>query len=369
MQSGSGIFYDGTTSARHSVTVTLAESSLRIGSLDGAPVDEWSYGDLEALSAPKGLLRLGRRSNPVLARLDIADPALAASIGERADSIDSSGRMHRRQRISVVAWSVAATISLVLVGWFGVPLIADRLAPVIPRSVEQRLGSAVDAQIRSMLDTKNAGDEFECGTKPADQAGRAALDKLMRTLEAGAALPVPLHAAVIRRSEANAIALPGSQIYVFQGLLTKADSADELAGVIAHEIGHIAHRDGTKMVLQGAGVSLLFGMLLGDFMGGGAVIIAAKTVLQSSYSRDVEAAADAYGVGLMNKIGANGRALGTMLAKIGGATEPGTEILLDHPETSSRIKAINALAMPAPLPAPLLNAPEWAALKRICGDK
>jgi hypothetical protein len=352
MQSGSGIFYDGTTSARHSVTVTLAESSLRIGSLDGAPVDEWSYGDLEALSAPKGLLRLGRRSNPVLARLDIADPALAASIGERADSIDSSGRMHRRQRISVVAWSVAATISLVLVGWFGVPLIADRLAPVIPRSVEQRLGSAVDAQIRSMLDTKNAGDEFECGTKPADQAGRAALDKLMRTLEAGAALPVPLHAAVIRRSEANAIALPGSQIYVFQGLLTKADSADELAGVIAHEIGHIAHRDGTKMVLQG-----------------GAVIIAAKTVLQSSYSRDVEAAADAYGVGLMNKIGANGRALGTMLAKIGGATEPGTEILLDHPETSSRIKAINALAMPAPLPAPLLNAPEWAALKRICGDK
>ncbi len=369
MQSGTGIFYDGTTSARHPVTVTLGESGLHIGTPDGALVDEWPYGELESLSAPKGLLRLGRRHNPLLARLDINDPALAAAIGERAVSIDSSGKMHRRQRISVIAWSVAATVSLILVGWFGVPLIADRLAPAIPRSIEQRLGSAVDAQLRNMLDTKGAGDDFECGKKPSDQAGRAALDKLMRILEAGAGLPVALHAAVIRRSEANAIALPGSQIYVFQGLLTKTENVDELAGVISHEIGHIAHRDGTKIVLQGAGLSLLFGILLGDFMGGGAVIIAARSMLQSSYSRAVESAADAYGVGLMNKIGANGRALGTLLAKIGGATEPGMEILLDHPDTAVRIKAINALAAPAALPAPLLNAAEWAALKRICGDK
>ena len=97
-----------------------------------------------------------------------------------------------------------------------------------------------------------------------------------------------------------------------------------------------AHRDGTKSVLQAGGLSLLFGMLLGDFVGGGAVVVAAKSVLQSSYSRQAEAAADAYGAELMNKAGGDARALGVILAKIGGATEPGMTILLDHPETTAR---------------------------------
>ena len=149
---------------------------------------------------------------------------------------------------------------------------------------------------------------------------------------------------MVRRPEANAIALPGGQIYVFRGLIEKADTADEVAGVIAHEIGHVAHRDGTKAVLQAGGLSFLFGMLLGDFVGGGAVVIAAKSVLQSSYSREAEAAADAYGAALMNKAGGNARALATMLGKIGGATEPGMKILLDHPETKARIAAINKIA-------------------------
>ena len=195
--------------------------------------------------------------------------------------------------------------------------------------------------------------------------GRAALDKLVRRLEAAAELPVPLHTVVVRRPEANAMALPGGRIYVFEGLIAKAESADEVAGVIAHEIGHVAHRDGTKSVLQAGGLSFLFGMLLGDFVGGGAVILAAKTVLQSSYSREAEAAADAYGAALMTKAGGNARALATMLAKIGGATEPGMTILLDHPTTKARVAAINALAAGTP-GAPMLSPAEWAALKRIC---
>ena len=103
-------------------------------------------------------------------------------------------------------------------------------------------------------------------------------------LETAAGLPLPLTAAVVRRGEANAFALPGGHIYVFQGLIDRAETPDELAGVIAHEVGHVAHRDGTRSVLEGAGLSLLFGMLLGDFVGGGAVMFAAKTILQTSYS-------------------------------------------------------------------------------------
>jgi predicted Zn-dependent protease len=169
----------------------------------------------------------------------------------------------------------------------------------------------------------------------------------------------------VRRDEANAIALPGGRVYVFRGLIDKAENADEIAGVIAHEIGHVAHRDGTRAILEGAGLSFLFGMLLGDFVGGGAVVFAAKSVLQSSYTREAETAADSYGTDLMNKADADARALANMLEKIGGATEPGMTILMDHPETKARVAAIrrNAASRPS---SPLLEPSEWAALKKIC---
>ena len=162
--------------------------------------------------------------------------------------------------------------------------------------------------------------------------------------------------------------MPGGRIYVFQGLVDKAETPDELAGVIAHEIGHVAHRDGTRSVLQEAGLSLLFGMLLGDFVGGGAVVIAATTILKTSYSREVEGAADRYGVALMTKIGGDPRALGTILLRIAGTTHPGPKILADHPDTKDRVAAIEAMALPAAPTRPLLDKAEWAALKSACSD-
>src|SRR5204862_5416935 len=113
-----------------------------------------------------------------------------------------------------------------------------------------------------------------------------------------------------------------------------------LAGVIAHEIGHVAHRDGTRSILQAAGLSFLFGMLLGDFVGGGAVVIGARAVLQSSYSREVEGAADRYAVELINRAGGDVRALGAVLTRLAGANHPGMDILSDHPDTKLRVKLI-----------------------------
>ena len=365
MTSGAGIYFDGRTSARHDAVVALGPAGLQIAGGDGRLLALWPYDEIEAHAAPDKVLRLGRRGSAALERLEIVDPQFAAVIDERAIHVDRTGTLQRRQRLSVVAWSVLATLSLVLVGYFGVPAIAERLAPLVPAVIERKLGDAVDVQLRAILDTKNAGATFECGHAGAEKPGRAALDKMVRRLQTAAALPSPLRSTVVRRDEANALALPGGQIYIFRGLIAKADTADEIAGVIAHEIGHVAHRDGTKAVLRAGGLSLLFGMLLGDFVGGGAVVLAVKTVLQSSYSREAEAAADAYGAELMNKAEGDARALASMLAKTGGATEPGMKILLDHPETKARVAAINRIAGARPV-KPFLDAAEWAALKRIC---
>jgi len=368
MNSGAGIYFDGVTSARRDVVVTLAPSGLQISDPDGHGRAQWSYDEIESLAAPNSVLRLGRRGSTVLERLEIRDSALAALIDARAVHVDRAGSLQRRQRMRVVGWSVAATASLLLVAWFGVPAIAARLTPLLPAGIERKLGEAVDMQIRGTLLAAKDGATLNCGMSPSETSGRAALDKIVRRLEAAAGLPHPLRIDVVRRDAANAIALPGGHVYVFSGLIAKADNADEIAGVIAHEIGHVANRDGTKALLQGAGLSVLFGMLLGDFVGGGAVVYGARSLLQSSYSRETETAADAYGADLMNRAGGNTHAMATMLDKIGGATEPGMKILLDHPETKARVAAIRKMAGNQP-PSAFLDTSEWSALKQICAER
>src|SRR4029079_7380676 len=117
-------------------------------------------------------------------------------------------------------------------------------------------------------------------------------------------------------------------------------------------------------VRWGAGLCVWCVMLRGGSVGGGAFVIAAKTILQSSYTREAETAADAYGAGLMNKAGGDARALAVILDKIGGDTEPGMKILLDHPETKARVAAINKLAA-AQAASSFLDPAEWSALKKI----
>jgi Zn-dependent protease with chaperone function len=365
---GSAVYFDGTSSARNDVIVEAGAAGLRIlarGDGQDRVLDEWAYGELRRMSSPEGVLRLGRRGETLLARLEIRAPAFAAAVEDRAEALDRGGAAERLLRRKVVALSFAAAASLVVTAVFGLPALASRIIPFVPLAVEHKLGEAIDRNVRATLDTQHLGAAFACGSAAGETAGRAALDRLVGKLAAVAALPLPLRVEVVRRAEPNAMALPGGHIYVDDGLIAKAQTPDELAGVLAHEIGHVAHRDGTRTVLQTAGLSFLFGMMLGDFVGGGAVVIAARTVLKSSYSRHAETAADAYSVDLMERAGGDPHALGAILARIVGDSDHGMRLLLDHPETKDRIAAIDAVSFTATT-GPLLDAAEWAALKQIC---
>ncbi|GIK80076.1 MAG: metalloendopeptidase [Alphaproteobacteria bacterium] len=364
--SGEGIYFDGITAARRPVSIELGPDKLSIRSTgEGFTYVRWPYADLEHLAAPAGLLRLGLLGAKVFARLEVRDHDLAAAIDARAASVDRARPPERRGRLKVAAWSVAAAVSLVAGAVYGVPALADRIAPLVPLGLEHRLGGAVEVQVRAMLDEGRAGAAFECGAAPEEAAGRAALGRLVGALESAAALPIRIRVTAVRRRDANAMALPGGRIYLFAGLIDRANTPDELAAVIAHEIGHVAGRDGMRAMLQAAGLSVLFGMLLGDFVGGGAVVVAANATLRSSYSRGAEAAADAYAVALVRRIGGDPRALAAVLGRIGGL-HPEAGLAGSHPATRDRAAAIEAAAPPV-APRALLAPEEWAALKRLCG--
>ena len=88
-----------------------------------------------------------------LARLEVRDNALAAQLVSRCASMDDN-TPGRRGVAAIVGWSIAAAVSIVAVVLFGLPLIADRLTPLLPEAFERRLGEVADSQIKTMFNAK-----------------------------------------------------------------------------------------------------------------------------------------------------------------------------------------------------------------------
>ena len=114
---GTGIFFDGATSARRPVLVELSPEGLVVRDpQEHAMLVRWPYNELDHLAAPHGILRLGRAGAPRLARLEVRDPALIAAIDDASVPVDRSGAAERRGRTKVIVWSLVATVSLLVAG-------------------------------------------------------------------------------------------------------------------------------------------------------------------------------------------------------------------------------------------------------------
>jgi hypothetical protein len=144
--SGAGIFFDGATSDRHPVTVIAAPDAVVVQNADGSVRARWRYDELEQLSAPDGVLRLGLHGDRTLERIEVRDAALAAAIDDFSVPVDRSGGREQRSRRKVVVWSALAVFSLFLVGIYGVPMLATQIAPYVPYGLERRLRVRLGAQ-------------------------------------------------------------------------------------------------------------------------------------------------------------------------------------------------------------------------------
>ena len=123
-------------------------------------------------------------------------------------------------------------------------------------------------------------------------AGQQAFAKLVNALRGPAGLDPSVQSAVLSSSIPNAFALPGGKVFLFNGLLAKAENPDEIAGVLAHELGHLKHRDNMRGMIYNGGTSFLVGLLFGDITGSSALIFASRTLVTASHSREAEGDAD-----------------------------------------------------------------------------
>jgi Zn-dependent protease with chaperone function len=351
---GAAIYFDGMSSRRRLVTLALKDQlELRESS---EAVIEWRYADIRRADSPSGTLRLTCLTAPSLARLEIRDAALAAELVSRCAQLDDNVP-GRHGVAAIVGWSIAAAVSIVAVVLFGVPLAADRLAPLVPQALERRLGDVAERQIKTLFG----------GTICGGEAGQAAFARLVNTVRAQAGLDTSIETAVLSSAIPNAFALPGGKVYLFSGLLAKADGPDEIAGVLAHEFGHLRHHDNMRNLIYNGGTSFLIGLLFGDVTGSGALIFASRSLVTSSHSREAEQDADSFSIDVMHRLGRSPKPMGELLFRVTGKqqVDKSLSILSSHPLTEERLARMRSEDR-APTGPPLLTAEEWASLKSVC---
>jgi len=172
------------------------------------------------------------------------------------------------------------------------------------------------------------------------------VNRIGQNLVRNSDVKIPVNIKVIDSDEVNAFALPGGFFYVNTGLIMRADTEAELAGVMAHELAHIAARHGTRQATRGQIVNLASIPLI--FMGGwtGYGIRQAASILIPmgflKFSRGFEKEADLLGLQYMYKAGYDPTAFVDFFEKLEAAEKrkPGTmaKVFSSHPPTAGRIK-------------------------------
>jgi predicted Zn-dependent protease len=357
----SATYFDGKSAGDNPVTVEFDGSSIAIS---GASVGKihWPVVGLHAIDPPAlgNVFRLTHDGWPG-ARLVLRDEAFIVSLIERAPQL--KGGVSGGDVAKIVAWIVGGLAFVAVASWAVLYLMPDQLAHVMPNSWRIRSGNTIEAAM--------ADGAKRCNTPE----GQAALGTVIADLAEGTPdLPaVSVH--IYDIPVMNAFAVSGGNIIVTRKLLDLTEAPEELAGVLAHEIGHVNYRHPEAQMIRLTGFQVLISVVTGS-NGGTTVTNAAFLAALLQHNRAMEAQADEYARTALVNASIDPMGLKTFFEKIlkiekdkGVGTGPFAalgSIFANHPGTEDRIKLIE------PLPAgkvakPPMTAEQWQALKKICG--
>ena len=222
------------------------------------------------------------------------------------------------------------------------------LGPRIPASWERSMGDALVGNFGNRL----------CHTPEGD----AALAKLLSKVDPG---EEKVRAGIANSTDVNAVALPGGQILIFDGLVQEAETPEELAGVLGHEVGHVRERHVMTALLRQFGLTVLLSGMntgVGDTLFGLAAM---------DYSRDAEREADEYSRARMAESGISPIGAAEFFERLGKRYAYDEDSLLgwasSHPSPGERAEAYRAAAKGKTF-RPVLTEQEFGALKTMCEE-
>lgn len=241
----------------------------------------------------------------------------------------------------------------------GLPALATAVTPWVPVSWEEKLGATV---IEHLVQPDN-----QCN----DPVRRKVIDELVAKLTASVpGSPYKFRVFIVNDPTVNALATPGGYVVIFRGLLEATRWAEELAGVLAHELRHVLKRHSTKLMLQHVSTGLLMTALFGDASGIASFgVDAARTIVLLRYIRGHETEADEEGLKMLGAAGIDPTGMISFFETMKQKEVEAPAVfkyLASHPDTQDRIARLNALAEKSPPARAKPLRYDWQDLTRIC---
>jgi predicted Zn-dependent protease len=243
--------------------------------------------------------------------------------------IEDNVNVSKTHPLAELGWLVGGLLLLVFVCYLALGLATNIAVAKIPIKAETWLGEKFIGRLEALT----------------NQPLQENLQRLLDKLPADSALhQYNFHVQLVKSDEINALAMPGGHIVVFSGLVEQAESENELAMILAHELGHYANRDHLRRLGRGLGLTVATFLLFGENSAASDLASKFFLVSESHYSREQEASADRFGLDLL--VASYGHAGGAtdFFARVGqkvGSQAP--YLLASHPHPQARIDELEEL--------------------------
>lgn len=358
-----GYYLDGQSAVRQRVVVSLCAHGLLFSTEDGG-AHSWRYDDLRQNRDTRAgePIRL-ERGGEIPEILVVPDPAFLTAWRQMAPSAATrvarpASRRRRRLYTGIAAIStVGMVVALYL---WGIPVMSALLAARIPVAWEERLGREVVAHL--------APREQRC----TDPERLRLLEQILATLTASLpSQPYTLRLLVVDDPMVNAFAAPGGYIVLFRGLLDLTGSAEELAGVLAHEVQHVLQRHAIRLLLEHASTGLLLTALTGDVSGTVVFGLESARLLGTlQHSRRHEAEADVAGLQMLIAAAIDPAGMVTLFERLqeaGQHTPRFLQYFSTHSSTAQRVATLKTLLdQSSHTSVKLLPHYAWEDMHHIC---
>ncbi|HKT33198.1 MAG TPA: M48 family metallopeptidase [Nitrospira sp.] len=350
--------------------VQVSATALTVHFLENAPqVGELSL-PFSALSVSAGgldhdqlVVRWG--SIPAVHTLYLKDPALIRAFRSAAppdltkpleDTAATVRRMRSRRR-AVWAFVVAVIVGLVLGVWLSTDLLVDWAVDRIPPEWEERLGQSAYQDFLVQQTVIKEGPSV------------AAVHEIsQRLIEHIPRHPYTFEIAVVRNDVVNAFALPGGYVVVFTGLLEKAQSGEEVAGVLSHEFTHVLRRHGLERVVKQLGIVAVLSIIVGDQQGlAGVMKQVGGELLSLKFGRAQETEADVGGLQLLHRARIDPAGMISFFERLSEQEQGRVEWFSTHPMSAARAARLKAElgSLPKTLPEPFTF--QWETVQASAG--
>lgn len=355
------LYNDGHSAVSHRVTVAVDASGLAIMAADERKISMWPAAGLELVERPIGRSPFRLGCGGAAPRLTFA-ASVIESFGEYYPGLELRHAPGMRAWLQMVGWAAGA-LMFSIAGWLlAAPVLAQAVAAMVPDSAKARLGIQLAGQAVASIAERDGRsyDDMFC----YDEASAASLQRLFAILAQGQAADVRFGLLAIDSAQPELFALPGGQIVMSGALPDQAGGAEALAGLMAHEIGHIARDHPTQTLLLRDPVAVLFSLLPPDGSSAAFDASLANQFLRHGYRDSKEEEVEEFALNLLNGIGVVAEPYAVYRAAgVDASDVPADPVTRMHPVTEDSAAMLQEGGVGRLL---ALDPDQWQALRQLC---